>query len=287
VSLEDVVVRFCEHLRSRGFSARTVSAYAGAVRRFAAWLSRDGAFDPASVSALDVAEWKRSMQEAGRKPSTVNASLDALSAFFSWAVSRGLAPSDPAAGVKRVPESRVGPRSLDRKALASLLRVLGREGTPRDRALVALLVYAGLRVSEACSLRVSDVELRERSGLVRVRSGKGGRWREVPLNAAARRELSAYLREHRGGEWLFPGKGGSLTPRAAQKLVSWYGRLAGIPNLTPHVLRHTFCKQLVDAGESLDRVAVLAGHASLDATARYTRPSLSDLEKAVGRLDWE
>jgi len=54
-----------------------------------------------------------------------------------------------------------------------------------------------------------------------------------------------------------------------------------------HTLRHTFCKTLVDAGESLDRVAALAGHASLNTTARYTKPSFTDLEKAVARLAWE
>ncbi|MGB9792925.1 MAG: tyrosine-type recombinase/integrase, partial [Thermacetogeniaceae bacterium] len=54
-----------------------------------------------------------------------------------------------------------------------------------------------------------------------------------------------------------------------------------------HSFRHTFCKMLVDAGESLDRVAVLAGHGNLNTTARYTRPGRVDLEKAVEKLAWE
>ncbi|WP_341474038.1 site-specific integrase [Desulfofundulus thermobenzoicus] len=56
---------------------------------------------------------------------------------------------------------------------------------------------------------------------------------------------------------------------------------------TPHRLRHTFCKMLVDAGKSLDRVAVLAGHSNLNTTARYTRPGAKDLERAMEKLAWE
>lgn len=78
------------------------------------------------------------------------------------------------------------------------------------------------------------------------------------------------LRCERGGGYSFPGaevRGGvCATPRAAQ-IVSRQGRRAGIAGVTPHVLRHIFCKSLVDAGDSLDRVAVLAGHSNLDTTA--------------------
>lgn len=279
---------FSAQLLSRGFAARTVSAYLGHLRRFMAWYEKArGGFDPASVSALDVAEWKRSMQDRGLSPAYVNSALDGLSAFFGWALVSGLVSSDPTVSVKRVPEQKPAPRWVGQKALASFMRVLQKEGSLRDRALVALFLHAGLRVSEACSVKVQDVELKERSGLVRVKAGKGGKWREVPLNATARRELAAYLASHPGGDWLFPGKRGHLTTRAAEKTLASYVRRAGLEGVTPHMLRHTFCKYLVDAGESLDRVAALAGHSSLNTTARYTRPSLPDLEKAVERLAWE
>jgi len=69
---------------------------------------------------------------------------------------------------------------------------------------------------------------------------------------------------------------GSTAARAYKEL----GWLAGV-EVTPHRLHHTFCKMLVDAGESLDRVAVLAGHANLNTTARHTWPGVKDLERAV------
>jgi integrase/recombinase XerC len=167
------------------------------------------------------------------------------------------------------------------------VRAAQKHGAPRDRALLALLLHAGLRVSEAVNLKVRDVVIRERSGHVAVRRGKGEKYREVPLNATARKMIQEWLGDHPGGEHLFPGRnGGPVTPRAIQKRLKELGRLAGV-EVTPHRLRHTFCKMLVDAGESLDRVAVLAGHANLNTTARYTRPGMDDLERAVEKLAWD
>jgi len=68
-------------------------------------------------------------------------------------------------------------------------------------------------------------------------------------------------------------------------LIARYACDARLEGVTPNTTRHTFCEQLVDAGESLDRVAILAGHVSLNTTARYTRPTAKDLEVAVGRLE--
>ncbi|MDI3538246.1 MAG: hypothetical protein PWQ13_269, partial [Bacillota bacterium] len=113
-----------------------------------------------------------------------------------------------------------------------------------------------------------------------------------PLNATARRALQDWL-EERGDapgpvftrQKGFTGEG--LTPRRVQYMIRDYAVAAGLEGVSPHTLRHTFCKSLVDAGESLDRVAALAGHANLNTTARYTQPTRKDLQKAVDRLAWE
>lgn len=282
--------RFRQGLAARGLSPRTRSSYSLHAGQFARWLA--GTYgrwpSPGEATALDVADYRRWLQDRGRKPATVNQALKALSAYFRWAAAEGLASGNPAEGVKAVPEQRPGPRWLGRRELGLLAAAVQRHGSPRDCALFALLLHAGLRISEACSLRVADVELRERSGLVVVRAGKGGKRRELPLNATARRALGEWLSAHPGGEWLFVSRKGSrLSVRAAERAIAKYARLAGLEGVTPHALRHTFCKMLVDAGESLDRVAALAGHANLNTTARYTRPSLQDLERAVDRIAWE
>ncbi|MDI3535355.1 MAG: hypothetical protein PWQ82_1720 [Thermosediminibacterales bacterium] len=169
------------------------------------------------------------------------------------------------------------------------MRAVRKSRKERDIAIIILLMHTGLRVYELCALNIDDVMIRERSGYIVVRSGKGNKYREVPLNLTARRVLKAWI-EVRGSDPgpLFPGRGGRhITARSIEYMISRYAYDARLENVTPHVLRHTFCKSLVDAGESLDRVAVLAGHADLNTTAKYTRPTRKDLQNSVDKLAWE
>jgi site-specific recombinase XerD len=133
--------------------------------------------------------------------------------------------------------------------------------------------------------RLRLTTLRERSGSIEVRQGKGGRRRVVPLTLTARQALQRWRNQQ--GMVASTARVFPVTPRAVQKALARYSRQAGLERpVTPHMLRHTFAKSLVDAGVSLDRVAALAGHASLSTTARYTRPTQADLEAAVARVEW-
>lgn len=282
----DTLTRFKNNLLARGLSIGTAATYLGHLRRFFLWLEGTyGEADVGAVTPLDVADYRRYLLNKNRKPATVNNALDAVSSFFAWAKEAGIVDADPTEGVKRLPEQKAAPKWLGRRELGALMRAVQKHGSKKDQVLMALLLHTGLRVSEAVSLRTADVVIRERSGWVVVRSGKGGKYREVPLNATVRRVLAEHL-EGLDGEWLFPGKNGHMTRRAAEKAVAKYARIAGV-DASPHSFRHTFCKMLVDAGESLDRVAMLAGHENLNTTARYTRPGRADLEKAVEKIAWE
>jgi len=84
---------------------------------------------------------------------------------------------------------------------------------------------------------------------------------------------------------LFMGQRGALTASAVRKIVEKYGRKAGVEDVTPHVLRHSCARALLDAGVDLVTVAALLGHEDLKTTAIYTKPSVQDLERAVGRLE--
>jgi len=151
------------------------------------------------------------------------------------------------------------------------------------------MIKTGLRVSELVDLMLGDVELAERAGKVIVREGKGGKYREVPLSKEVRVALEIYLqqREEDGSQRLFLGQRGPLNVPGVQYLVAKYAYQARLPDVTPHTLRHTFGKNLVDAGVSLEQVAALLGHESLDTVMIYTKPSHGDLEKAVRKAAGE
>jgi site-specific recombinase XerD len=169
-----------------------------------------------------------------------------------------------------------------------LIREAERHADKRNLAILLTLCHTGLRVGELCNLRLGDVVTSERKGEVRVRGGKGNKDRTVPLNNDVRRALTAYrsVRPTVAGDHFFVGQRGTpLRPQGVQQVVAKYARRAGLPDVTPHVLRHTFAKHVLDAGEDLATVQRLLGHERLETTAIYTQPTARDLEEAVRRLE--
>lgn len=176
-----------------------------------------------------------------------------------------------------------GPQWLDRHEQHTLLRRVERGGSKRDLAIAKLLLNTGLRVSELCDLTYSDIKITDRRGTITVRYGKGNQRREVPLNKDARSALLSigYQSHASSHSHVFIGQRGPMTPRGVESMLSKYVQGTDLEDVSPHSLRHTFCKNLVDAGVGLEKVAALAGHENLETTRRYCSPSHHDLEQAV------
>ena len=177
------------------------------------------------------------------------------------------------------------PRWLNREEVERL-RVAVSNAGKRERAIILLLLNTGLRVGELTALRYKDVRFTEGGGELHIREGKGGVSRRVPLNAEARAVLAAYLAEHllQPEDRLLRGRRGGLGERSVQRLVRQYTLQAGLEAVNIHTLRHTFCKNLVDAGVPLERVAMLLGYANLNPLRVYTTPDESDLPQDVERI---
>lgn len=156
-----------------------------------------------------------------------------------------------------------------------------------DAAAVALLLHTGLRVSELAHLKLGDLLLTGRKATLTVRAGKGTKQRTLPLNKDARQMLEQWLAvcPPIAADTLFAGQRGEpMSTRSVQLAVSRLAELAGLPDVTPHTLRHTFAKSLMDNGVSLEKVAALLGHESLDTTRLYITPGEKDLAEAVAGL---
>jgi integrase/recombinase XerD len=173
------------------------------------------------------------------------------------------------------------PQVLTRDEVRALFTALPRRGrvAARNRAILALMYRAGLRVSEVCRLRLSDLDGPSLS--VHVRRGKGGRDRVVYPDLEAWRILARWLAAHPGGEWAFPLLRATpwrreldgdrhVTPRYIEALVRKLARKAGIAKrVTPHTLRHTYATEAVREGIPLHQVQRDLGHAHLATTAVY------------------
>lgn len=161
----------------------------------------------------------------------------------------------------------------------ALLRAMERANNTRDKALVYVLLFCGLRVSELVKLRVEDLEIKERSGKLEVKV-KGDKYREVPVPFNVRGALRDYLGDRKSGP-LFWGQRGALTARGVQPVLKKYGYPARLGNLSPHVLRHTCATNLLNRGVDLVKVAAIQGHENLNTAAVYTRPTFKDLMAPV------
>jgi len=289
-----ILETYTKYLQTIGKSAHTVKAYGHDLGGFAQWFTQTTGdpFDPQAIGPRDIAAYRSYQLTRGKKPATVNRRLVALQRFYKWAQQHGhttQSPFEVLEGVRVKQQQGIAPKWLDEHQQMALLRAVRKGKSLRDLAIIETLMKAGLRVSELIDLTLTDLEMGERGGRVIVRRGKGGKYREVPLSKEARIAISSYLqmREEDGSQRLFLGQRGPLNVPGVQYLVAKYAYQARLGEITPHQLRHTFGKNLVDAGVSLEQVAALLGHESLNTVMIYTKPSQGDLEKAVRKAAGE
>jgi len=286
--------QYQNYLTRAGNSPHTVKSYSHDLTAFTRWFEQTTgeSFNPQAVDPRDLQEYKGHLVRQGQSPATINRRLIALRRFFRWAKQEGLAQDSPFEAIEKIlvkQQQNTAPRWLDRQEQLALLRAVRKGESKRDLAIIQTLLGTGLRISELASLKIADLEISERSGWLHVREGKGSKAREIPLDNRTRQALASYLEERRenGSERLFLGQRGDLNEAGINYLVGKYAYQAKLEDCTSHTLRHTFAKNLVDAGAPLDQVATLLGHESLDTTRVYTRPSKRDLEQAVRRAAGE
>ncbi len=274
------VKRFLAHLTGeRGLSAHTVRAYRHTLGRLADHLEERGT-SVADASSVDLRSFLFVVGR-GRAAATVARHVAAVRAFYRWLARDGTV--DPTrAEMLRGPSvrSRLA-RVLDTERAAVVCddQADGRLGA-RDAALLEVLYGAGLRVADLVALDYEDLDLAR--GLVHVRQGKGGRARLVPLGRAAVASLRS-LREHQdvaAGPVFRNHRDGRLSTRSVRRIVRAVGQRAGVPDLHPHMLRHSFATHLLDGGADLRSIQELLGHASLGTTQRYTHVSVAALLQA-------
>lgn len=294
----EIIVAFHQYLQDQGVSPLTVKNYCADLDRFRGWFgpARGRAFTPANIVPGDLVEYKSFLMTVKKyKPATVNRHLSSIARFLKWARGQGLTETLPPEKLQKKQPQATAPKSLTATEQHRLVLQATQRGTARDVALIKLLLGTGLRSAEVANLKHDDVELLPRSaseekGWVHVRAGKGGASRSVPLNSEVRKALRAYLawREEQATaaetEAFFIGERGRLTTKGVAYVVRKYAYQAQLSGCSVHTLRHTFAKNLIDKGVSLDRVGMLLGHASLDTTRIYTQPTEADLAREVEKL---
>jgi len=215
--------------------------------------------------------------------------LSALRSFFAFLEREGIVATEALNAVRTPKIPRTLPKALTVIEAKKTIDTAGAlEERPwvaaRDMAVIALCYGAGLRISEALALTRADLE----ADLLRV-TGKGGKVRMVPLIAAVRQAIDAYLGlcpfALAKDEPLFRGiRGGVLSPRLVQlRMEHLRGALGLPPSATPHALRHSFATHLLGKGGDLRAIQELLGHASLSTTQIYTAVDTERLLESYAR----
>jgi len=286
-----------DHLQVR-HAARTVPAYMADVRVFLAWLEEKGV-ELTDVRTADLLAYQTDLYAARKKdgkPYSTSIQVNRLSAvksFFRFLYRRGFMLHDPAAAVD-YPRSELRlPRGILTKQEARKLVEAPDTKSPaglRDRAILETLYATGIRVGELKKLTLSDVDTEER--VLRVVMGKGGKDRNLPLMRAAAAAIERYLLEARSklcgakrGALLFMSpRGGVLHASTANDIVHAWAKKARIKRtVTCHTFRHSVATHLLKGGADIRHIQALLGHASLQATERYTHVEVSDLMEVIRR----
>ena len=285
--LQDLQRSFLRHLRAEGRSPATLRLYGQAVTFFSRWLEAEGR--AATLEELNrpaIREWLAVLSDT-HEPGTVKVRYRGLHRFCSWLVDEGELPDNPM--------STLSPPTLQMKPvpvisdeeLAALLKACnGKEfHDRRDEALIRLLLDCGVRVSEACGLRLDQLDLDQGMAIV---NGKGSKVRPVYFSARTARALDRYVRIRARHRWahldaLFLTQRGALSPDGARDRVRIRGTMAGIDALHPHRFRHTFAHDFLISGGGERDLKRLAGWSSDAMLERYGASAADARAKAAAQ----
>lgn len=297
---------YIAYLKEKGKSDNTIISYTNDLNYFFNDMYiRSGEY----VTATDIRKWVDEMlHSTNTKPmatTTINRRLNSLRSYFSWATKNDKLQHNPMQEIqdlKSADEDYEKIMWLTEDEFEDLLHIIRKkpvksrgvnpeEKYRRDRAIIYLLTYAGLRVNELSNLKLTDLDLE----LKRIRIvGKGMKVRTIPISNTLLAEIQDWLSFRSGmtkqklhvadSPYVFYSqRSPKFTVRGIQTMIESYS----LPKkkLTPHMFRHTFCKWMLKAtNNDIEKVRRLAGHSNIATTSRYLKDSYSDLADAVDAL---
>jgi site-specific recombinase XerD len=299
-------IDYTSYLQKKGMAQNTIISYMNDIKNF----YKEMDLQPNDyVTAADIRKWINEMlNPTDVKPlavSTINRRLNSLRSYNAWAVKNKKLQQNPMLDIrdlKSADEESEKIMWLTEDEFGELLHIIRKkpiksrgvnpeEKYRRDRAIIYLLTYAGLRVDELSNLKSTDIDLE----MKRLRIvGKGMKVRSVPISNILLAEINDWLTFRtemakkkpyvKESPYVFYSqRSQKFTVRGIQTMIEGYS----LPNkkLTPHMFRHTFCKWMLKAtNNDIEKVRRLAGHSNIATTSRYLKDSYSDLADAVDAL---
>lgn len=280
----------------RRLSPLTCENYARDIERLAGWSSSQRLTQWSQLKGAHLRQFVAYLHRNGLGGRSIQRLLSAVRTFYEFLLREGLAADNPALGIRAPKSPKKLPSVLDPDAIAQLLDGEPTDDDPwlaaRDRALFELIYSAGLRLAEAVSLDLDDIDLRAGDLIV---TGKGRKTRQLPVGSKALAAVAEWLplraKTVAGGALSIESralfidrKGERIKARAVQLRLARAGQVKGVPvRLHPHILRHSFATHLLESSGDLRAVQELLGHADISTTQVYTHLDFQHLAQVYDR----
>ena len=267
-------------------SANTIESYMRDLAQFAHFILHRYDVEPKRVEREMIERYMEWIYSQGREKSSQARNLSGIKSFYNFLLLSDIIESSPAEHILPPKAARHLPDTLSVEEIDRIIGTIDHSTTKglRDRAILEVLYSCGLRVSELCELKLSDLFFGE--GYIRV-TGKGDKQRLVPISGIARDRIQLYLEQrhtdHRSEESVFlNNRGTKLTRVMIFTIIKQATKLAGIDKkISPHTLRHSFATHLLEGGADIRQVQELLGHENILTTEIYTHLDTTHLRETV------
>jgi len=286
----EATYKFYDYCRSeKSFSEKTIESYKTALEQFGEYFNETWGIeaDLELVESDDIKPFLGWLHDKGYKRNSLRMKISAVRSFFKFCKKKKLITTNPTSGVATPKKEKKLPSFMLKNEVDELIGnfdLTSPEGA-RDCALVELIYGTGIRISEALSIKLDELDLR--SGTLRI-LGKGNKERIVPIGRKAIESIQRYtklrtnLSQSVSGRHLFLGKSGKkLDASVAYRIINRnMAQISESKQKSPHVLRHSFATHLLDNGADIRSVSEMLGHASLSTTQIYTHLSIEKLKES-------
>lgn len=283
----DFLKEFLTYLQvEKGLARQSLESYRRDLNRLQTWANKNGK-QVSELARADLRKWIASLSREGLAPTSIARAVSAARGFFKFLMLDGHLKSHPAEDLDTPQRFTYLPKFLTEDEINRLLAApdVTTEQGIRDRAVLEIMYATGLRVSELVNLKHDDLDLL--AGLVRCH-GKGNKERRVPLGKSAIHWLQQHAAVKAGhgkqsSPYVFLHRGRPFTRQLAWSMIKQHAEKAGMKNVSPHTLRHSFATHLLQHGADSRSVQALLGHADISTTQIYTHITDMHLRSAYDR----
>ena len=264
-----LIENFCVWLQEQKKSENTIKTYKRELEKYQEWLQEKGT-GLHLLKKVDIQSYIYYLEGQQKSITTIDKTAGVIRTFAKY-----LGKPELTFGLDIKPvEKNNEIETLSTKEYNELLEKVKEDDNLRNTTIVVVLLHTGIRISELCSLDRSHIDVESHELTV----DKNDEQRVIPLSNEAREYLSSYLNSHSYQAIFVSNIGERLSERAVQYMLKKY-------NVTPQILRHTFCQRLIDNNVDVETVARLAGHKDINVTKKYIKTQMNNqkVEDAINQ----